>query len=119
MPKVQFPMYLEESEKEEFTAMAKKRHITLTQLIRESLYAVKENPHVLTPSENKLDIDEILNVLEISASKRVQSDKEFQSEILKRLDALETSNQLLMEKAKIPKKKRKDIGDDFGAIFGD
>lgn len=99
-------MYLEEEEKEEFTNLAKARGISLTLYIRECLRASKENPQFLNPTTNKTNLDMLLKALEISANERIKRDESFKAQVLQRLDNVEESQQLLLKKAKIPKKER-------------
>ena len=109
MPKVQFPMYLEEKDHEEYTKLAKEKGISLTQYIRDCLYASKENPQFLNPTTAKTNLDEIINALEISANERLYAEESFKNQVLERLDNVEEGLQTLMKKAKIPKKERDQI----------
>jgi len=99
MSKKQFPVYFTEIEHQEFMDIAKKRRTTLNQMIRDALYAAKEDPNFLNPATEKTDLDVLIKILEVSANERIHE----RSRLLDRFDIIERKVDRLMEKAKIPK----------------
>lgn len=112
MPK-SFPVYFDdEEEKTMFQDLAKNRRLSLNELIKQSLYAAKENPQFLNPTTDKTDIDVLLTALEKSAQERINHNKKFENLVFQRLEILEKGQELLLEKAKISKKEQLKIKDE-------
>lgn len=102
MSKIQFPVYFTEEEHEEFKNLAKKKHTTLNQLIRDALYSAKDNPNFLNPTAPKPDLETLIQVLEISAEERIKENQKTTTETIIQFSILEKKIDLLMKKAKIP-----------------
>lgn len=120
MKRKQFPTYFDNEEEQKiFEKFAKERGLSLNSLIKQALYSVRENPESLNPTKNKSNLDVLLTVLEKSASERIDHNQNFEENVLSRLDKIEQFLDLIMDKQKIPKSKRKKVEgeDDFDTII--
>jgi len=108
MKRKQFPTYFDNEEEQKiFEEFAKERGLSLNSLIKQALYAVREHPDILNPAKDKANLDVLLAVLEKRANERVDHTQKFEESILSRLDKIEGDLELIMNKQKIPKSKRK------------
>jgi len=104
MKKIQFPVYFTESEHAEFMEMAKKRHTTLNQFIRDALYSAKEDPNFLNPAGEKTDLETLIKALEITGENRIREDNKFKADLSIQLEILDEKVSLVMKKIKISQK---------------